>query len=89
MRWNGRSVVIALTALQFVATALPCGGAESFTSPNPKAPEAVPYKRSLVAPTPAKGDAATGGGDADRAAERELPAPASSDNGADVVEPND
>jgi len=45
------SAAIALVSL----AARPGAAIESFTSPNPKAPDAVPYRRSNVAPSPTPG----------------------------------
>jgi len=61
MPWNGRShpltgvfqpcATVAVALLLVLFPVLPCQAVESFTSPNPKVPDAIPYRRSIGKPT--------------------------------------
>jgi len=51
MRWSGRSTAALLLWL-IAASAHPACAVDSFLDGNPKAPEAIPYRRR-VEPTPA------------------------------------
>jgi hypothetical protein len=48
MRWSGRSAAVLLLIAAGAALA-----SDSFLSDNPKAPDAIPYRRDQMAPTAA------------------------------------
>ena len=77
---------VALAAATLVATAGPCAGVDAFLAPNPKAPEAVPYRRVPEGRSPHDGDADAverGERSEDSAAETTTPAQPSSGDDSD------
>jgi hypothetical protein len=77
-----------VAAVNLVVMAATCAGIESFLAPNPRAPDAVPYGRSLDARPPHRGDAEATGldeRDVDGAVEPKSPSqPAKADDDSAV-----